>query len=216
MATRKETAFNPDSAKRRRPRQERAAQTVERIMDTTLDLILKEGYTALTTNRVAKEARVNISSLYQYFPNKYSIALAIYEKAASELAAMIHKTMLDELNTPMEIGLTRILENLITFVESRQGIFFRLEYEVPELRQTAAQLSIGKMATHISHVYVKQHLPGLSDASVRSRFFFTRHMGIAVINGYLTDRPADISRKKLVAELSRIIFDCLISKTSGL
>ena len=82
------------SPRRKRPQQARAQETVERIKQAMLDLIAEEGYAAASTNQIAKRAKVNIASLYQYFPNRQAIALALYEGSSAELAQRVHKSLL--------------------------------------------------------------------------------------------------------------------------
>jgi len=62
---------------RKQPKQARAQARVKRILNTAERLLANEGYENFSTNRVAKEADVNIASLYQYFPNKQALIFAI-------------------------------------------------------------------------------------------------------------------------------------------
>jgi AcrR family transcriptional regulator len=55
---------------RRQPQQRRARQTVEAILDAVVRILKREGFQAITTNRVAEVAGVSIGSLYQYFPDR--------------------------------------------------------------------------------------------------------------------------------------------------
>ena len=43
---------------------------MDAIVDAAARILVKHGYDAFTTNRVAEKAGVSIGSLYQYFPNK--------------------------------------------------------------------------------------------------------------------------------------------------
>ncbi|SFD64780.1 TetR/AcrR family transcriptional regulator [Paracidovorax konjaci] len=65
---------------RRQPMQERARQTIEAIFGATAQIVDNEGETALTTNRVAQVAGVSIGTLYQYFPSKEAVLLAMVER----------------------------------------------------------------------------------------------------------------------------------------
>jgi AcrR family transcriptional regulator len=58
---------------RKRPKQDRAAQTRQRILDSAARVFAEYGYAAGTTNRIAEHAELSIGSLYQYFPNKDAI-----------------------------------------------------------------------------------------------------------------------------------------------
>jgi AcrR family transcriptional regulator len=75
---------------RRTPRQARAHDTVETIFEATAQIIEREGGAALNTNHIAERAGISVGSLYQYFPNKEAIlvAMARRELAADHAAAM--------------------------------------------------------------------------------------------------------------------------------
>lgn len=62
---------------RKIPRQPRAQQTVNFILDAAAYILAERGLDGFTTNHVAARAGVNISSLYQYFPNKVAILEAL-------------------------------------------------------------------------------------------------------------------------------------------
>ena len=73
---------NAKSAPRMRkaPVQMRAQATVETIFEATARIVEKEGETALTTNRIAAEAGFSIGTLYQYFPSKEAVVLAMVQR----------------------------------------------------------------------------------------------------------------------------------------
>jgi DNA-binding transcriptional regulator YbjK len=54
---------------RRRPKQRRARQTVEAVLDAVAKVLKRDGVKAVTTNRIAEVAGVSIGSVYQYFPD---------------------------------------------------------------------------------------------------------------------------------------------------
>jgi AcrR family transcriptional regulator len=64
---------------RKQPKQDRAAQTRRRILDSAARVFAEYGYAAGTTNRIAEHAELSIGSLYQYFPNKDSILHALMD-----------------------------------------------------------------------------------------------------------------------------------------
>ncbi len=69
----------PSAEPRKQPRQRRSAETVERILDAATRIFDERGYRATTTNHVAEAAGVSIGSLYQYFPNKDALLVALAE-----------------------------------------------------------------------------------------------------------------------------------------
>lgn len=80
----------PPSVMRKRPMQARAQHTVETIFEATAQVLDEEGEAALTTNRIARRAGFSIGTLYQYFPTKEAILLA--------MIARERRRVMDELN----------------------------------------------------------------------------------------------------------------------
>jgi AcrR family transcriptional regulator len=83
------------SAKRGRPRDERARQA---ILRATRDLLLADGYGALTVEGIARRAGVGRQTVYRWWPTKADVALeamnaqAELEIAATELAGFLRET----------------------------------------------------------------------------------------------------------------------------
>lgn len=65
---------------RKTPTQPRGAASFNAILDATARLLEEGGAEVLTTNLVAEIAGVNIATLYQYFPSKEAILLALYRR----------------------------------------------------------------------------------------------------------------------------------------
>ena len=78
---------------RKRPRQERSRRLVAKVLDEATRLFSELGYHATTTNHVAEAAGVSVGSLYQYFPNKDALVVAVAERhldeATTELAELV-------------------------------------------------------------------------------------------------------------------------------
>jgi AcrR family transcriptional regulator len=69
---------------RRKPVQGRSLATVEAILEAAVQVFERYGYAAGTTNRIAGRAGVAIGSLYQYFPNKDAILVALVRRHMAE------------------------------------------------------------------------------------------------------------------------------------
>jgi len=74
---------------RKTPLQARSAATVAAIMQATIQVLLKEGKSRMTTTRVAARAGVSVGTLYQYFPNKGSLLQAILTRHLDTLAGAV-------------------------------------------------------------------------------------------------------------------------------
>jgi AcrR family transcriptional regulator len=75
---------------RKKPLQRRAEKRVADIVDAYRRLLNGDAR-RITTNRVAQEAGIPVSSLYQYFPNKEAIAFAVYRQWAEEALEILRE-----------------------------------------------------------------------------------------------------------------------------
>lgn len=74
-------------------REKRREATIERIVDTALQLLEREGFEALTIQRLAKELGYAVGALYRYFRSKDAL-----------LVALLHRIM-DRVGEDMSAGL---------------------------------------------------------------------------------------------------------------
>lgn len=72
-------------APRKLPTQERAKARIRRVLDATQAILNRDGPTAVTTPAIAAESGVSVGSIYQYFPNKEAIILALYEERLEQI-----------------------------------------------------------------------------------------------------------------------------------
>jgi AcrR family transcriptional regulator len=74
---------------RKIPFQVRAEQTLETFYEATAQIVEGEGEEKLTTNRIAERAGFSIGTLYQYFPNKEALLVAMAEYERKRVVARI-------------------------------------------------------------------------------------------------------------------------------
>ena len=107
------------SSPRKSPSQERSRQTVERILDAATRIFHEQGYAGATTNDIADEANISIGSLYQYFPNKDALLVALtkrhIETTTSSLAEMLGKL-------PADSGFEVILRLVVNFLVKQHDL----------------------------------------------------------------------------------------------
>ncbi|RYE02809.1 MAG: TetR/AcrR family transcriptional regulator [Sphingomonadales bacterium] len=72
---------------RKAPRQKRSAVTIDAIHTATIQVLLKEGVSRLTTTRVAERAGVSVGTMYQYYPHKQALLFAIVERQLQSITS---------------------------------------------------------------------------------------------------------------------------------
>ena len=76
---------------RKQPVQHRSRTTVDVVLTAATQVFETCGYAAGTTNRIAERAGVSIGTLYQYFPNKEAIAVALLERHITDTDHRLHE-----------------------------------------------------------------------------------------------------------------------------
>lgn len=97
MAKRAKKAANP----RKAPEQDRSRATVKAIVEAAAHILVKHGYDAFTTNRVAERAGVSIGSLYQYFPNKDALLSELMRRHVIEIERGVEEIASQALSAPL-------------------------------------------------------------------------------------------------------------------
>ena len=85
---------------RKTPSQTRALRTVDTLFEAATRILASEGEAGFTTNRIAERAGFSIGTLYQYFPSKEAIVVALVrrhrERVMRELDVMLDRAVAGE------------------------------------------------------------------------------------------------------------------------
>lgn len=113
---------------RKAPRQRRSAHTVEAILEAAAQVLEMDGLEGFNTNAVARRAGASIGTLYQYFPSKDALTLALlqreegkYREAATAAAAL--PDWREAVRTFIEVSARQQLErpNLARLLDQEEG-----------------------------------------------------------------------------------------------
>lgn len=123
----------PSLRARNRPRQARSRETVDALLEAAAQVFERHGYAAGTTNRIAARAGVSIGSLYQYFPGKDAILLAIVERHLDDATAALTPLLngLADDPPPLRDGLRGLVEAMVALHADRPGLHRVLFEEAP-------------------------------------------------------------------------------------
>lgn len=98
---------------RKQPKQDRSKETVQAVLEATLQILVRDGYKTLTTTRVAERAGVSVGTLYQYFPDKRSLVTALCVQYFDLLGSSLLEASQRAATLPLEPGVRAIVMALI-------------------------------------------------------------------------------------------------------
>ena len=140
-----------NSAVRRRPRQRRARQTVDAILDAVIRVLKREGFKAITTNRIAEVAGVSIGSVYQYFPDKQAIFIALHQRHIDQIDRMVESKLIEHAASSLDELMRAIRGNgldCLTFTSSSTVHSFKIILEeMHRIAPAASQVAVCCAAT---------------------------------------------------------------------
>ncbi len=121
-------AARPLTKPRKSPHQDRAKATVDAILTATAHVLVKVGYDRASTNRVAEAAGVSIGSLYQYFPSKEALVVALVNRHVEEMHAVLDQAASEVIDAPVPVAVRTVV-----------GAMMRAHAVEPELHKVFAE-----------------------------------------------------------------------------
>ncbi len=116
---------------RRRPRQRRARQTVEAILDAVIRVLKREGFNAVTTNRIAEVAGVSIGSVYQYFPDKRAIFIELHQRHLEQIDRLVEITLVQHARSSLEELMRALVDAMVDAHKQDPELYDLLSSQVP-------------------------------------------------------------------------------------
>lgn len=181
------------SAPRRSPRQERSQFTVDAIFEAVARIVATQGEGALTTNRIAELAGVSVGSLYQYFPSKDAILLAMLDQHCDrvmlELDALLARARAEAWTPEQQVRLY-VRHYLQAFGGGPHGgralarLSWKLDYRESVL--ISVRGTSERLALHLQRMANEQQLQAPSAAQL---FVLTRAFMGAVRSASLEQSP---------------------------
>ena len=78
---------------RKTPTQSRSQKTVDYILEAAAHILEAQGFDGYTTNAIAERAGVSVGSLYQYFPGRDAVTVALIEQVTAGLIADVEAAL---------------------------------------------------------------------------------------------------------------------------
>src|SRR5439155_7116867 len=96
--------------------------------------ILREGsFDDFSTNKVAKRAGVSIGSLYQYFPSKEALVVALAEEHTQKVSGLLMQCVEQLAHAPIEVVVRTFIRGMLQVHEADPKLHRVLTEELPRI-----------------------------------------------------------------------------------
>lgn len=192
---------------RKRPTQARSKATVEAILVAATQVFRRQGYAATTTDRIAERAGVSVGSLYQYFPNKDAILVALTEQHIDTGFALVRELLAKALTDvpALESMLRRFVVAMIALHEHEPELHRVLFEEAPLPSSVRRQLRKreNEFATEVCALLRAHPEVRMRDAKVTA--YVLVHTVDALVHNFILHPPEGIDTDSLTEEMVRML-----------
>lgn len=136
---------------------------VETILDATARVLVEQGFSGTTTNRIADRAGISVGSLYQYFPSREALVAAVAQRYSETMKASLELLLVQTQAENLKTAL-RLLLSGITNVHAADPELSRiLATELPRLGDMEWRKDIALRAIAIAESLLASHPNELRD-----------------------------------------------------
>jgi AcrR family transcriptional regulator len=192
------------SSGRRRPTQRRARQTVDAILDAVIRVLKREGFHAITTNRVAEVAGVSIGSVYQYFPDKRAIFVSLHQRHIEEIDRMIKSVFVEHAASSLDELMRALVEGMVDAHSTDPELFELLLTEVPH-RADGTRDFAGRLHGDFLFAISSRGNELQTRRDLDKVVFVVTHMVEALSHGAVLRRPPGLSLAEAKEEAVRAV-----------
>lgn len=198
------------SKHRRKPQQNRARQTVEVVLDSVAELLKRDGVGAVTTNRIAGVAGVSIGSVYQYFPDKKAIFIALHQRHIGQIDRLLQNSLVENAGASLETMIRAMVEAMIDAHQPDPALYALMFSEIPHRAEGTKQFAVRMHGTF--RLAIAAHSRECASGRDPDHMaFVVAHMMDSLSHGAVLHRPPSMSLTDAKDEVVRAILAYLHS-----
>lgn len=153
----------PRSEVRRKPRQKRSREKVDKILDAVEELAVEQGLEGLTTTNIAETTGFAVGTIYQYFSNRTELLLAAEERMFERLARRIAHDVMQVLSNPVDDPIDKIIGIYIESARSEPGYLPLLKFSVLNKPPGVNEATVQAFTGDLIKTYLRATIPNISE-----------------------------------------------------
>jgi len=180
---------------------------VEAILDAAVRVLKRDGVSAITTNRIAEIAGVSIGSVYQYFPDKRAIFIALHRRHVEEIDRRIEQTVIAHAAAPLEALLRAMVEAVVEAHSADPVLHELLSTQVPHRGDGTREFA--QRLQGVFRLAISARTNELGRRRPERLAFVLAHMLDALGHGAALRRPPELSLAEAKQEAVRAMLTYL-------
>lgn len=184
---------------------------MDAIVEATARVLVRDGYDALSTNRVAKEAGVSVGSLYQYFPGKEALVAAVMEQHASRLQENIAGRMRNAAPaaTAEEVA-TEMIRAMLVAQQAETRLHRVLVEQVPRIGALRRLHELFGNYERLVEAWLEENADHIEVEDAKMAAFVLVSAVEGLVNRATLDRPDLVASGRLEEQILRLILAYVI------
>lgn len=198
----------PPTKPRKRATQERSRATVDALVEATARILVSEGFDKASTNRIATVAGVSIGSLYQYFPGKEALVMAVAQRHRHELLCVVRARLAKVADEPLARGVGALVAAAVAAHSVDPALHRVLAEEIPRVGGLADAAGFNRDNLALFRDYLESHRCEIRTADLELATFVCLTTIEALTHTAVlhhADMLAEERMEALIAETTRLI-----------
>jgi AcrR family transcriptional regulator len=194
---------------RKAPLQARSRATVDVILEAAARVLAERGYAGTNTNLIAAVAGVSVGSIYQYFPNKDAIVVALRDRHSEAMHALFRTAIQTEPNGPLSGGVTALVRALMAAHRAEAALHAVLEGEFPFHDKTPVDTAGDREILRLLRDWLKRHRSETTVRNLDLAAHVVIETTVSLVHGAIVDPPAGARPAEIEAEIVALVMGYL-------
>jgi AcrR family transcriptional regulator len=194
---------------RKEPRQDRSKRLVDALLAATSRVLVKEGYAATSTTRVAEVAGVSIGSLYQYFPSKEALVAALVDDHIAKILAIMGDATLVLHEAPLENAVRSFVKTVLLAHAVNPELHAVLTQNFSKIEGFEKVRGLNLQARQLLAAYLGYRRGSVRPKNLELASFILVHSVQAVVSAAVVEPSLRVDDEELVDELTMLVLSFL-------
>ena len=184
---------------------------VETIIEATARVLIKNGYAKTNTNLIAERAGISVGSIYQYFPNKDALVVALHERHLQQMHQVIDESLSGPKKTTPRKYITTIVRALLTAHLIEPDLHKILEQELHFLTTANTESHSEKKIFSVLRRLLEEIRTQITPTNLDLAVWVVKQIVVSMVHAVVIEQPKQFS----VDEMEQAITDTVMGYLLG-